>query len=217
MTFTTDVSFRIVFWSTSRFNLGLPDLWRKCWANKCQFDVVYFLQWDLNGPVMRFGSYCCDTDKRHIFDSTSKTSGIDLPQKTFPSVTTVHTQGIMRLLSHKHNSQAIKSPISLSHILWIKSVKYHICSQSWGTCTNQPPTETQFKHFCDKSWWFYLAFSLFYETWSEVYHFGEFKMLSFSQGLDHLTVICSVWFVNEWFSTISERFIQSDFWPNCSL
>lgn len=161
MTFTTDVSFRIVFWSTSRFNLGLPDLWRKCWANKCQFDVVYFLQWDLNGPVMRFGSYCCDTDKRHIFDSTSKTSGIDLPQKTFPSVTTVHTQGIMRLLSHKHNSQAIKSPISLSHILWIKSVKYHICSQSWGTCTNQPPTETQFKHFCDKSWWFYLAFSLF--------------------------------------------------------
>lgn len=89
----------------------------------CIGNAVDFLQWDLNGPVMRFGSYCCDTDKRHIFDSTSKTSGIDLPQKTFPTVTTVHTQGIMGGLSHKHNSQAMKSPISLSHILWIKKRK----------------------------------------------------------------------------------------------
>lgn len=110
MAFTTDIYLHIICVLSVEYHKvqsWAPRFLGQQSSLQWRFDAVNFLQWDLNGSVMRFGSYCCDTDKRHILDSTSKTSWKDLPQQTFPSVTTVHTQGIMEVLLHRHNSPAL--------------------------------------------------------------------------------------------------------------
>lgn len=141
--------------------LGSKELWWKC--------ISFFRRnWlfthcNLNAPVMRFGSYCCDTDKRHRRDFTSENSGKDFHKRlsplSLPSTPRELWDCCHTIIIHQRR---MKSPISLSHALWIKSIKCHICRWSQGAWTNQPLTETQIEHcceFCDKSWWFYLALS----------------------------------------------------------